>query len=141
MNTITREERELVFNDLIKYYQFCKKDRRNHIFNAINFGRRDLSEQDKKAVKDAFKKAKTSYSYYRRLKTVALLLKLNLIGFVTQEEQIQVLDDAIFYYEGRIKTKEFHIKMSKGKIDTDEKEYNAYLRKLEIVKNMRKEIQ
>ena len=38
-------------------------------------------------------------------------------------------------------TAQIHIKMSKGRVDTDEKEYNAYLKKLEIVKNMRKEIQ
>ena len=93
MSRLSKEERDGLFDDLIEYYRFCKRDERNHIFNAINAIRKD-KEQNKveelKAAQESFRKAKATYLYYYRMKNVALLLKLNLSDFTTANERFDL---------------------------------------------------
>ena len=73
MNKITKEEKVKIFDDLIKYYRFCKSDRRNHIFNAIyaakKYRKSGASKQELDEVEKSFQKAKNSYSYYSSITT------------------------------------------------------------------------
>jgi len=158
MNKITKKEKMSIFDDLVRYYQFCKIDKRNHIFNAIAYEKKAESEQEKQEVKLAFEKAKNSYNYYCRMKIVALLLKWNYVDLVTHKERTLAINDAVFYYEWRIKTKKFYIHISekklkeneslskeqvketKTRLKKDKKEYDAYLKKLEVAKKLRDEI-
>ena len=162
MKKVTKEEKMLIFNDLMHYYQFCKHDRRNHMFNAIRYGKRykkeSVPEEYLEDVRNAFDKAKDSYSYYMRMKTVALLLRLNLIDFITIEEKTQAFKDLIAHYRWRIYTKLHYVKVIEKKLaevktsdtnqvedfkfqfQTNKAEVNKYVLKLDIVKKVRNEI-
>ena len=165
MNKITREEKVKIFDDLIKYYRFCKSDRRNHIFNAIyaakKYRKSGASKQELDEVEKSFQKAKNSYSYYSRMKVVALLLKLNLNDFITQEEKKQAIEDLLFHYDWRIKTCLFHIQASEKSLEKyreekdindvkfkeleirlldDKEQYNNYVEKQDLAKRLKDEI-
>lgn len=162
MDTITKKERETIFGDLVKYYQFCKKDRRNHIMNAIVALKRCCSDKERNAIKISLQEKKNSYGYYKRMKVVAFLLKGNLSDFITQEEKKQAIDDLIFHYGCRIKTALFHIKSAENAIKRiedvksndrelriekiknllleDREEYVIYQSKMKIVESLKNEI-
>lgn len=159
MKKITKHQKDMIFNDLIHYYQFCKKDRRNHIFNAISFFKRfnrgEEMNVDLNLIKSSFVKSKISYDYYRKMKMVALLIKNGLLKFVSKEDYIQAINDAISNYELQVKTKLLHINASFNRIEglknsvdenivslmeeekkllIDCKLYSVYLKKLESAK-------
>ena len=162
MSEITKEEKKEVFDDLIKYYRFCKTDRRNHIFNAIyalkTYRKRNASQHEITGVELLFKKAKKSYGYYGRMKSVALLLKLNLLKFTTSEERKQAIKDILFHYECRLKTKLHYVQVAekrlaeknldeelslnfKKRLEEDKKEYEIYSKKMEIAEYLKNEIE
>jgi hypothetical protein len=163
MGTLSNEERKLIIDDLIKYYRFCKRDRRNHIFNAIyalKRGRKNVVSKEKKdEAEKLFNEAKSSYGYYCRMLTVALLLKLKRIDFVTPKEKEQALDDLISHYDWRLKTCSFHLQClerrlreccrSKGTGNTQEiedlfaadlRENDEYVKKMELARCFKDEI-
>ena len=165
MEIITKEQREMIFDDLIKYYRFCKKDRRNHIFNAIcalkKYGKEAVSSKEIADAKLSFQRAKESYSYYCRMKIVALLLKQNFNDFISQEEESRAIADIILHYEWRMETCSFHIQSSEralskicqsNSIDSPEvhelekllsadmMEYDSYSKRMNLAKILRDEI-
>lgn len=93
MRSLTNEERTLLFDDLIEYYRFCKKDRRNHIFNAINAIKKDRRHGRIDAIhaaKNCLQRERASYSHLCRMKEVVELLKLNLKNLTTVDERMDV---------------------------------------------------
>ena len=157
MSTLSREERELIFDDLIKYYQFCKRDRRNHIFNAVYAFKKNrkngASKEELDEIEKLFQKAKDSYGYYNRMLTVALLLKINRTNFITSEEEEQALVDLISHYDWREKTCSYHIQCLERRLKeccesensqniqeierqfaSDFKEHDEYMKKMKLAK-------
>ena len=157
MNTLSKEERELIFDDLIKYYRFCKRDRRNHIFNAIyaleKNRKNGASKEELDKIKSLFQEAKNSYSYYSRMLMVALLLKLNRIDFITPNEKERAFVDLISHYDWRVKTCSYHIQCLERRLKeccksensqniqeierqfaSDFKEHDEYMKKMELAK-------
>jgi hypothetical protein len=163
MNTLSKEERELIFDDLIKYYRFCKRDRRNHIFNAIyaleKNRKNGASKEELDKIKSLFQDAKNSYSYYSRMLMVALLLKLNRIDFITPNEKERAFVDLISHYDWRVKTCSYHIQCLERRLNEcceyensqkiqeveelfahDLKERDKYVKKVNLANCIRNEI-
>ena len=95
------------------------------------------------------------------MKVVALLLKLNLNDFITQEEKKQAIEDLLFHYDWRIKTCLFHIQASEKSLKKyresndigdvkfqeleirlldDKEQYNNYVEKQDLAKRLKDEI-
>ena len=163
MSTMLKEERELIFDDLIKYYRFCKRDRRNHIFNAIYALKKNrkngASKEELDRIEKLFQEAKNSYGYYGRMLSVALLLKLRLNDFVTEKEKEQALVDLISHYDWRVKTCSYHIQCLERRLNeccedensqdiqeievllaSDLKESDEYVKKMDLARRFKNEI-
>jgi len=166
MSTLTKEERELIFGDLIDCYRFCKKDKRNHIFNAINaikkYRKKGIFSRDLKEAERCFQSAKVSYSHYVRMMSVAMFLKLNLNDFITLEEKRQAVVDLILHYDWRMKSCSYHIQSTERSLNnltrsgndidplknkelekrflSEIDEYDSYSKKINLAKSLKDEI-
>lgn len=114
MEIITQQEKNDLINDLIAYYRFCKRDTRNHIFNAIAFKKKynnGASQEELNQIKISYENSKERYGYLltKISEVVCLKIDSNLVSLEKKEHMINAL---LMHYEIYVKGKYYRVRDS-----------------------------